>query len=130
MFDGNGQEALDFYAKALKAEVTQVMRYSEGEGFEVPDGYEDKVLHAELAFGDSFIYLSDNFPGSTTTSGTQISLNLAIDTDDQLTETFAALSEGGKITQPIKEEFWGAKFGSLDDKFGIHWSLNYSLPQE
>ena len=39
-----------------------------------------------------------------------------------------ALSDGGTVTMPIEENFWGARFGALIDKFGIHWMLNYDYP--
>ena len=38
---------------------------------------------------------------------------------------FAKMSEGGKITQPLKKEFWNATFGQFVDQFGIHWMMNY-----
>jgi PhnB protein len=50
------------------------------------------------------------------------------DSKDALNTLFDFLSEGGTIIQALKEEFWGAIFGSVKDKFGIYWSLNYQLP--
>jgi PhnB protein len=48
----------------------------------------------------------------------------------ELDEKFAKLAEGGKITMPVEDTFWGARFGMLTDKFGVHWMFNYDYPQE
>lgn len=131
MFEGNATEALAFYAKVLGAlKEPKVMRYSEGQGMEIPPGYEDKILHAELSFPGGIIYISDAFPGTPVSFTDSISFNLGPDSKEQLEELFEKLAEGGRVDQPLKEEFWGAVFGSLTDKFGIHWSLNYQLPPQ
>jgi PhnB protein len=39
---------------------------------------------------------------------------------------FKGLSRGGKVTVPLSDTFWGAHFGMLTDKFGIHWMVNYT----
>ncbi len=129
IFDGDGGDAIEFYKNALKVTDTNIMYYSEGEVFDIPAGYEKKIMHAELSFGDNLLYLCDSLPGSTTSYGDGISLHLMIESDEELTTTFDALSQGGQVVQAIKEEFWGAKFGTLNDKYGIHWSLNYSVEQ-
>ena len=40
------------------------------------------------------------------------------------------LSEGGKVTMPVQEQFWGSYFGACTDKFGINWQFDYEMPQE
>jgi len=131
MFDGNAAEALSFYEKILGAQKPpEVMLYGDAEGMEIPPGYEDKVLHAELSFPGGMIYISDSFSGAEVSYTDSISFNLSPDSEEALKDLFEKLSEGGTVVQPLKEEFWGAIFGSLNDKFGIHWSLNYQLPQK
>lgn len=130
MFDGNAEEALNFYKEIFDAKEPEVMRYSDGQGFEIPDNYADKIMHGELYFGDNILYLSDNFPDKKTVYGNGISFNIDPETEEDLNRLFAALSVGGEVVQPLKKEFWGSIFGSLNDKFGIHWSFNYTLPQE
>ena len=130
MFKGNAKEAMDFYANALGATSQNIMLYSDGQGMEIPDDYKDKIMHAELEFSGGIIYLSDAFPGTEVKYNDSISFNVGPDSEEELERLFAAFSDGGKIVQPLEESFWGAKFGSLDDRFGIHWSFNYVLPQE
>lgn len=131
MFDGNAEEAINFYRTALKAEEPAIMRYSDAQGMDIPDNYSNKVMHAELRFGDNnILYFSDNYPDVKTAYSNGITFNIAANSEAELRELFNALSTGGKIVQPVEEQFWGAIFGSLDDKYGIHWSLNYDLPQD
>lgn len=130
MFDGNAEEALEFYGKALgSAEPPYIMRYSDAQGMDLPDGYESKIMHAQLTFPGGTIYISDSFPGTEVSYNDSISFNIGPDSEEQLESLFAALLEGGKVIQPIEPMFWGSKFGSLNDKFGIHWSFDYQLPE-
>jgi PhnB protein len=57
-------------------------------------------------------------------NGDNISLSIECDTNEQLEKVFTKMSESGKITMPLQEQFWGAKFGMLTDKFGFHWMFN------
>jgi PhnB protein len=42
---------------------------------------------------------------------------------------FDALAAGGKVSMPLQDTFWGARFGMLTDAFGIHWMFNAQLKQ-
>ena len=43
---------------------------------------------------------------------------------------FAALADGGEVEMPMEDQFWGDYFGSLKDKFGIHWMINYNVENQ
>ena len=43
---------------------------------------------------------------------------------------FTALSEGGQVEMPIADQVWGDYYGSLKDRFGVHWMVNYGAPRE
>ena len=58
----------------------------------------------------------------------QLTLNFDNEADEE--KVFNALGEGGKVTMPLGDTFWGARFGMLKDKFGIHWMLNCELKKE
>lgn len=126
-FQGNTEEILNFYKEALMGQITSIMRYGEGPGMDVNEDYNNKVLHAELTFGDNTLYFSDTYPGTLVTIGNAISFNINFQDEVLMNQTYAALSVGGKDLSPIKEEFWGAKFGSLTDQYGIAWSFNMQL---
>lgn len=131
MFEGNAEEALTFYSGILgSTKEPYIMRYSEAQGLELPEGYGEKIMHAQLNFPGGLIYLSDSFPGQEVNYTSGISFNIGPDSEEELNRLFNAFAEGGKIIDPIADQFWGSKFGSLDDKFGIHWSFDYAESKE
>ena len=131
MFEGNAQEALDMYSEIFGATISPyLMKYSEAQGMEIPPGYEDKILHAQIDFSGNTLYLSDAFPGAKVTYNDSVSFNISPDSEEELESLFGAfVSAGATVIQPLEDQFWGAKFGSLNDKFGVHWSFNYSAPE-
>lgn len=122
-FPGNCEEALNFYKEALNGEIIQLGRYGESP-MKSPEEFKDKIIHGRLQFGDALIMASDAMGGRPVNSGDNISLSVDCDDDQQLAEVFSKMASGGKITMPLQEQFWGAKFGMLTDKFGIHWMFN------
>ncbi len=122
-FPGNCEEALNFYKEALGGEIIQLGRYGESP-MKSPEELKDKIIHARLQFGDALIMASDVMNGRPVNTGDNISLSVDSDNDQQLEEVFSKMANGGKITMPLQEQFWGAKFGMLTDKFGIHWMFN------
>jgi len=126
-FEGNAEEALEFYGGILgSTEEINIMRYTDMQGMEIPEDYQHKILHAELTYPGGVLYLSDAFPGSKVSYNDSISFNIAPETEEELNQLFNAFLEGGEVLQPLDDTFWGAKFGSVKDKFGIHWSFNFT----
>ena len=123
-FNGCCEEALDFYVRALGAEITFLMRMKESpEPMELPPGAEDKVMHANLRIGESMLMASD---GMGTEKGvfTGFSLAVSAPTTEQAEAWFAALGEGGKVDMPMQKTFWAQSFGMLTDRFGVSWMLS------
>jgi len=87
-------------------------------------------LHAALGIGDEEIYLSDTFPGMKIKQGNAIEINITPGSEAELRSLFDKLVTGGKVQMPIEKMFWGSLFGSLTDKFGIGWNLDYELKSE
>lgn len=108
-------KAIEFYKKAFGAKVKGV-HYT-------PDG---KVMHARLQIGDSFLMLNDEFPGMGSRSpqgigGSPVTIHLYVRDVDRWFER--AISAGAKVTMPLADQFWGDRYGHLEDPFGHHWSL-------
>ena len=123
---GNASEALDFYAAVFGGEIT--MRTSYGDSpMPSEDDWKDKLMHARLVFGDNIIMLSDSFKGQVPLTTGNVQLSIEISDAAKIESTFNAMAEGGTITMPLQEQFWGAKFGMLLDKFGIAWMFNHEL---
>ena len=122
-FNGNCEEALNFYKEAFDGEIIQLGRYGESP-MKSPEEIKDKIIHGRLQFGDVLIMASDAMNKNGVNNGDNISLSIECDTNDQLEKVFTKMSDGGKITMPLQDQFWGAKFGMLTDKFGFHWMFN------
>jgi PhnB protein len=57
--------------------------------------------------------------------GNNMALCVNCTSAEEINSYFDNLCEGGKVMEPLKEQFWGATFGALTDKFGIRWMFNY-----
>jgi PhnB protein len=123
-FDGRCDEALDFYKKTLKAEVTNLIRYEDVPGSEAmaPPNSAGKVLHASFRVGESNIDCSDGMCGGAPTF-TGVSLGIVCDDDADAERTFSALADGGNVTQPLIPTFFSTRFGMLTDRFGLGWMV-------
>jgi len=126
-FDGRCEEALEFYGKALGAEVTALMRYNEspepcGEGM-VPPGTEKKIMHSTFRVGETTVMASDcHCKGQPKFEG--ISLALSPPTAAAAEKLFTALSNGGTVQMPLTKTFWSPSFGVVTDKFGVPWMIS------
>ncbi len=121
-FKGNCEEALNFYKDALDGEILQMGRYGDSP-VNTNDEYKNKIVHGRLKFGDALIMASDS-TNAADEFNNNITLSVECETGDQLESAFTKMGEGGKVTMPLQDQFWGAKFGMLTDKFGVHWMFN------
>ncbi len=122
-FEGRCEEALEFYRRAVGAEVTALVRFRESpDPASVPPGTADKVMHSSLRIGDSELMATD---GECTGRGgfTGISLALSGRDDAETARLFEALAEGGKVEMPLTPTFFSSSFGMLSDRFGVRWML-------
>lgn len=126
-FEGRADEAIEFYGKALGAEVTMRMTYGEspeGDG-ECPGGFKppaDKVMHAGLRIAGTDLGLSDGMcSGKPDFKG--FSMTLVCDDDADAKRRFEALLDGGQVEVPLAESFFASSFGMLVDRFGLGWMV-------
>ena len=124
-FDGRCEEAIEFYKKALGAEVAMLMRVSdspEQPPAGIVPGTENKIMHASLRIGDATIMLSDGYcKGTQTFSG--ITLSLTVPNEAAADRAFNALSDGGNIHMPLSKTFFSPRFGMVADRFGVPWMI-------
>ncbi len=125
-FAGNAQEAIEFYKEALGATIEFSQTFADSP-VEVPENWQDKIMHATLKADGFVLMFSDTMPGMEVTSGNQVNLNLNFSDVDSQTAVFNKLAEGGNITMPLEKQFWGARFGMLTDKFGVNWMSNCEM---
>ena len=126
-FNGRCEEAIEFYQRALGAEVVMMMRNKEAPekpppGM-LPPGSDDKVMHATLRIGSSNLMLSDGrCDGKPVFNGFSLSLDAANAAEAQ--HLFTALSEGGTVQMPLGKTFWSPSFGMVADRFGVGWMVS------
>ncbi|HYP14943.1 MAG TPA: VOC family protein [Bryobacteraceae bacterium] len=122
IFDGNAGEAMTFYQSCFDAQL-DMQNFSAGP-CPVPPGAENRIMHARLTKGPIVLMASDTMPGMPFQSGNNFSIAVHCETMDETQKLFTTLSEGGNVTMPLQDTFWGAHFGMLTDKFGVNWMLN------
>ena len=125
-FDGRCEEAVEFYRRALGAEVEMLMRFRDGpepaQPGMVPPGAEDKIMHAAFHIGDTQVMASDGqCSGKASFSGIALTLNAASNSEAE--KLFNALAQGGKVNMPMSETFFAHRFGMVADKFGVGWMV-------
>jgi PhnB protein len=125
-FEGRCEEAIEFYRRALGAEVAMLMRFKDAPdppppGM-IPPGSEHKVMHASLRIGDSTVMASDGMcSGKPGFQG--VSLSLSVPSEAEADQRFNALADGGTVTMPLAKTFWSPRFGMVRDRFGVSWMV-------
>jgi PhnB protein len=125
-FDGRCEEAIEFYKRALGAEVLALMRFRESPDPPPPGmlapGSEDKVMHASLRIGETEVMASDGrCAGEPAFQG--VSLSLSVAGEAEADRLFGALAEGGQVQMPIGRTFFSPCFGMVADRFGVSWMI-------
>jgi PhnB protein len=130
-FNGNCEQAVEFYRKALGAEVEMMMRFKDSpeppKPGMVPPGFENKIMHTSFRIGTTTVMGSDgcstekaNFQG--------FSLALSVPTEAEADRAFAALADGGQVRMPLAKTFWSPRFGMVADRYGIGWMVSVPAP--
>jgi PhnB protein len=126
MFNGRCEQAVEFYRKAVGAEVEMMMRFKESPEppppGTVPAGYENKIMHTSFRIGQTTIMASDGCGEKTKFEG--FSLSLSVPSEAEADRAFAALADGGQVRMPLTKTFWSPRFGMLEDRFGVGWMIS------
>jgi len=125
-FDGRCEEAIEFYRRALGAEVNMMMRFEDSpeppQPGMCPPGSENKIMHATLRFGDTIVMASDGrCAGKPAFEG--FALSLAAANAAEADRLFAALADGGQVQMPLAKTFFSPRFGMVADRFGVSWMI-------
>jgi PhnB protein len=124
-FHGRCEEALNFYASALGGNVERLTRIGDSPmAQKTPQDQHHLVMHASFVAPGFRFMASDGRPGAQPDGEDDIVLSLATEDAAEGERVFAALSSGGRVDQPLEPAFWGGRFGSLTDKFGMQWMVS------
>ena len=132
-FDGNCEEAFNFYKTAFGGEFTYLGRFKDMPPMEgVPPMSEDegkRVMHVSLPISAETILMGSDSGGewgSKPVVGNNFSVSITTGTKDEANRLFNELSVGGKVNMPMQSVFWGDYFGTFTDKFGINWMVSFA----
>lgn len=121
-FNGNCQEALNYYAELFDAQIQNRQTYEEKK-IDVPSSYRNKLQHAELKGKGVHFMAYDASPDTPINHGNQIHMSVDLDKVSDAQELFEQLSQGGQVHHNFRERGWG-HFGRCTDKYGINWMVN------
>lgn len=129
-FNGNCEDAFTFYKSVFGKEFAYIGRFGE-----MPDADKncspaqaDKIMHVSLPISAETVLMGSDSSadwGQTTLVGNNISISVNTGSTEEADQLFNGLSEGGTVSMPMQNTFWGAYFGMFTDKFGINWMVNY-----
>ena len=131
-FNGNTEEAFNFYKSVFGGEFAAVMRFSDAPGCDempVAESDKGKIMHIALPIGTGNLLMATDMlesMGQFLIEGNNYSISISAESREEADKLFAGLSEGGKVEMPLAEAFWGDYFGMSQDKFGVRWMVSYN----
>jgi PhnB protein len=127
-FQGNTEQAFEFYRSVFGGEFSDLQRMSDVPGFEVDEADKNKLMHVSLPLlGTTVLMGTDALEsmGHIVSVGNNVSISLEPDSLAETERIFSALSEGASDITELQKMFWGAYYGAFADRFGIRWMFNF-----
>ena len=130
MFNGTCEEALKYYEKTLGGEIRDLMRF-EGSPAESMSSDKQKVMHSNFFVDGNLLFMASDTgnEGNKANDSGIVHLSLNFNDPGKMQNVFASLSDGGRVTMPLQDTFWGATFGMLTDRYGVNWMFNHDKPR-
>lgn len=95
-----------------------------------PEEFGYQIRHIELALGNNVTLMGSdnaNISRNSLNMGDNVKICIILDDKEEAHRIFGALSAGGSVKKPLAKSFWGSLYGSLTDKFGVHWMVEVQL---
>ena len=130
-FDGNCEEAFNFYKSVFGGEFSFMSYFKDMPGDEPnnpkDEKLNDKIMHISFPIGDTVLMGSDTGGewSEKLSVGNNFSLSINTESKEEADRLFYALSVNGKITMPMNLTFWNSYFGMFTDQFGIQWMISF-----
>jgi len=130
-FNGNCEEAFNFYKTIFGGEFSHVARFSEipkDQLYVVPETDRNKIMHISLPIGDSVLMGSDAGQqwAASLEQGNNFAVSVQANSRAEAEHIFNGFAEYGQIAQPLVNMFWGDLFGMVIDQFGINWMISFN----
>ena len=129
-FNGNAQEAFDFYKSVFGGEFTKVIRFSDiaGPEFPVEEKDADKIMQIILPIGSANMLIGNDVPefmGKVNENENRSKIHVDVDSKEKAEKIFNGLSAGGQVEVSISDSAPGTCFGMFRDKYGIEWVIEF-----
>ena len=128
-FNGNAEEAFNFYKSVFGGEFTKIIRFKDlsSPEFPVPEKEANKIMHIALSIGKNFLMANDvpEIMGRTNENENRSKIVILAESREEADKLFNGLSAGGNIEMPIVDSPWGSYFGMFRDKYGIEWTVDF-----
>ena len=128
-FNGNAEEAFNFYKSVFGGEFAQIMRFKDlaSPEFPVAENEANKIMHIALPIGKNVLMANDvpEILGRVNENENRSKISISAESKEEANKLFNGLSEGGKVEMTIADSPWGSYFGMFRDKFGIEWMVDF-----
>ena len=128
-FNGNAEEAFNFYKSVFGGEFAKVMRFKDLASAEFPVAEQEanKIMHIALPIGKNILMANDvpEILGRTNENEHRSKIAICAESKEEADKLFNGLSVGGQIEIPIADSPWGSYFGMFRDKYGIEWMVDF-----
>ncbi|MBX4148276.1 VOC family protein [Paenibacillus sp. FSL W7-1279] len=126
MLNGNANEAIAFYEKALDAKVLSKQTFGQApESIQnaMPSDVKDRVAHSVLRIGEIEMFVADTEPGQQTQPGDRLSICITTNDIEKSEHFYEALQQGGQVITPLQEMYFSPAYAMVTDKFGITFQI-------
>jgi PhnB protein len=128
-FNGNAEEAFNFYKSVFGGEFSKIVRFKEfaSEYFQVTPNEADKIMHIALPIGPNTLLGNDvpEIMGKVNENENRSKISVHAESKEEAEKIFNGLSVGGQVEMPIGESPWGTFFAMFRDKYGIEWTVEF-----
>lgn len=130
-FNGNCEEAFNFYRSVFGGDFQHVGRYKDmppESGANVKAEEAERIMHVSLPISKETVLMGSDTGGDWAAhykQGNNFAVSINADSKDAANNLFNRLSEGGQVMMPMQSTFWGSYFGNFTDKFGINWMVSF-----
>ncbi|MEO6188813.1 MAG: VOC family protein [Ginsengibacter sp.] len=130
-FDGNTEEAFDFYKSVFGGEFSLLMRMKDAPGMDISEDQKEKIMHIALPLSSGQVLMGSDAACQKKEGAGVNNCNISIHAEsiEEGQKLFDQMSGGGSNIMPYEKQFWGAWHGHFTDKFGIGWMINYDHPE-
>ncbi|RYY37565.1 MAG: VOC family protein [Sphingobacteriaceae bacterium] len=129
-FNGNAEEAFNFYKSVFGGEFTKIVRFKDlaSDDFQVPENEANKIMHIALPLGKHNVLIANDVPefmGRVNESENRSKIVVNAESREEADKIFNGLSTSGDIEGPIGDSPWGTYAGMFRDKYGIEWIIEF-----